>query len=516
MRLVRIWDYFMRRKPLLVALFVMLASGLCSYNLTAQRRGVSSENLAEISVAQAIDNGLALHILDENQAPIYQMILSDDFRQATITIGAGSLASETYVRILDAAGNLIVGEYTTIYDPVQNGTEETMVAGDMEPNVTDDADAPETSEVPEVSGVKYYFSETPKNYSVALTPGMKIELQAKNVKFYSTLDGAEVAEFAPRTATESYVVSANGLKRADWDEVKAQDIMYGQLKRYADQQIRQYQENISEHVLYNKTLDVEKKAEIARLYAKLLPTDQENYSEFIEQLQKGGVPTMIYRGALEYKQGEIVDLLELLDVHDNEDGEIARGEIVVEGAVDFAKPGSYELVYSVTDSDNNTTQLRLTIVVTEEQVDVPSQVPSEERPATVPSEVNGGETEAIEPIEELAVMDMGIGTGVSEVATDETGVVWSAQEFKVDYEPVEEEVTDVANAAEIVADNATQEAAESMPTQVPEQKAEQVAETASKKMKAGSKTVGANVFFIAAGLLVCCGLIKFIFDHYIR
>lgn len=491
MRLVRFWDYFMRRKPLLVALFVMVASAVCSYQWAARRHGMNAETVAtESPVVQTVDNGLELHILDENQAPVYRMALSNDFQLATVEVGTGSLANETYVRILDAAGNLVAGEYTTIYDPAQS----------------------EAKAEPE-SGVKYYFPETPKSYTVALAPGMKIELQSGAVKFYSTLDGVEVAEFAPRTEVESYIVTAGGLKRADWGDTQAQAVMYRQLKRYAEQQISRYRESIPEHVLYNKTLEAEKKAEIARFYAKLLPADQEAYTEFVEQLGRGGAPVITYRGALEYMLGETVDLLGLLDVHDNEDGEIAREKITAEGAVDFTKPGSYELVYSVTDSDGNTTRLTLTIVVTEERADAPSQTPSEDRPANLPSEVNGGDASVTRPTEEPAVIDMGAGVGVSEVAAEEIGTVWSAQELKVDYEPVAETAEEMSSVTEIVDEDTARKTTGETPTRPVERKTEKAAAT---NEETESKKVGANVFLIVVGLLVFCGLVKFIFDHYIR
>lgn len=489
MRLVRVWDYFMRRKPLLVALFVMVVSAAYSYQWASRQHGMNTETITESPVAQTIDSGLELHILGENQAPVYQITLDNDFRQATVEVGASSLASETYVRILDAAGNLVAGEYTTIYDSAQG--EAKM---DLE------------------SGVKYYFPETPKSYTVALVPGMKIELQARGVKFYSTLDGIEVAEFAPRTELESYIVTTGGLRRADWDDSQAQAVMYQQLKRYAEQQISQYQENIPEHVLYNKTLEAERKAEIARLYAKLLPADQEAYAGFVEQLRRGGAPVITYRGALEYRLGEVVDLLALFDIHDNEDGEIARDKLTVEGAVDFTKPGSYELVYGVTDSDDNTTQLALTIVVMEERVDTPSQTPSEDRPVNLPSDVNGGGNEGNNP-NEVPAVDMGVGVGVSEAATEENGTVWSAQELKVDYEPIVEVTGETSSAAESVTEGAEQKATGETPAQPVDRKAEQA--TAANE-KTESKRADVNVFLIVAGLLVFCGLVKFIFDHYVR
>ncbi len=111
---------------------------------------------------------------------------------------------------------------------------------------------------------------------------------------------------------------------------------------------------------------------------------------------------------------------------------------------------------------------------------------------------------------------MGVGAGISETTTDETGTVWSAQELKVDYEPATETAEEAASVAMTAEEGAAQKIAESTPTRSDERKNEKTAETASEKVKAESKAIGANVFFIVAGLLVCCGLVKFIFDHYIR
>ena len=496
MKLLQIWDYLMRRKPLLVALFVVIMSGFCGYRFAAQRHSVSSEALAPIPVVKTIDNGLELHVLDDKQVPVYQLTFSDNFQQATIEVNANSLASETYVRILDATGNLVAGEYTVIYDQAKGAAEESG------------------------AGVKYYFPETPKSYQVALTPGMQIELQAQNVRFYSTLDGAEVTEYTPRAQSETYIVMAGGLQRADWSETQAQEIIYRQLRRYASQEISAYQASIPEHVLYNKTLDAAKKSEIARLYAQLLPQDKESYSEFVEQLQKGGAPVITYRGATEYKLGEIVDLLELLDIHDNEDGEIAKENLSVEGDVDFTQPGSYDVIYTVIDSDGNTTQLTLTIVISETKVDAPDQIPSEDRPVNKPSDGNAGDVgdgdtdETIDDVAEEHPAGIGAGVGVGETVMDEAGTVWGALEAKVDYAPAATEMEASEEVGDVVEDK-TKAITSDNSSQKVSQRAERTNE-ASGGETTKDKTSGSNVFLIILGILAFCGLTKFIFDHYIR
>lgn len=511
MRLIRIWDYVMRRKLLLVVFFVMLASGFCGCRFVAQLLGrstniaISQDSLASAPAVETVDNGLALQILGENQALAYQVTFRDNFRQAVIEINTSSLASETYVRILDAAGNLVAGEYTVIYDQAES----------VETSGASEEDG--VSEVPEVSGVsgvKYYFPGTPKSYQVALTPGMRVELRAENVRLCSTLSGVEVAEFAARAESETYVVMDGGLRREDWSEIEAQEVIYRQLKRYAGVEISAYQAEIPEYVLHNRKLDVEKKTKIMRLYAELLSEDQAEYTEFIEELRRGGKPTMSYRGATEYKRGDKIDFLELIDIHDNEDGELAREGVKVVGEVDFGKAGSYELSYMITDSDGNTTQLQLTIVITEERADAPSQIPSEDQPVAAPIESIGGDDMGVGVglPEEVTTPEVGGGIGADNETMEEIATGWGAPELKVDYG--DDADTETSEAAQITKETGEMtKVATAEKTTRPEQKVEKTAEKAD-NIEIDKKAP--NVFLLILGGLVLCGLAKFIFDHYVR
>lgn len=490
--LTRVWDYLMRRKPLLAVVFVALVGGFCGCQAILGRTVVNKEIQTPAQVAQTIDNGLTLQVFGENQVLVYQITLSDHFRQAKIDVNANSLASETYVRILDGAGNLIAGEYTTIYDQAQE----------------DGAD----------NSVKYYFPGTPKSYQMAVAAGTMIDLQAEYVRVYSTLDGMEVAELRPTAEKEQYIITANALQHADWDNEQAQAVMYQQFKRYATQQIQDYQATIPEHILYNKTLDVEKKSQVARLYEQLLPEDQTAQAEFLDQLRKGGVPMITYRGSLEYKLGDKVDFLELFDVRDNEDGNIAKENFHLEGAVDFMKPGNYDLICEATDSDGNRSQAKFTITVADESAEKPSQIPSEDRPADTPVDNNanpGDETN-------LGAAEGGVGAGVSvgETVANEATTVWGELEMRVDYEDSsetmsslseqvagEEVIVPIQNGQTTPSNNVTK----TQDTQKPhEATMTQPAETVAKK------SAKSSVVFIAVGILVICGLVKFICDRYVR
>lgn len=492
MRAVQIWDYLMRRKPLLVAFFVVIASGFCGYQFAAKHRVVHSENLVVAPVAQSIDNGLALQIMGENQTPVYTLSLDDKFQQANIEVKADLLDSEAYVRILDATGNLITGDYTALHDGAKSN------GGD---NAT---------------GVKYYFSDAPKAYQVALTPGMRIELHAQNVQFYSSLDGNIVTEYAPRAIDETYVVMHDGLRRDDWSEAQAQDVLYQQLSRYINQQITQYMIEIPEHVLHNKALDVTKKAEIVRLYTQLTSADQASYTDFITQLQRGGIPTITYRGKTEYKIGDKVDFLDFIDIYDNEDGEIAKESLRSEGVVDFSQPGSYRLKYIATDSDGNTTELELMITIIDKKVDAPDQIPGEDRPIDTPVDDNISEDNISQPSQpDENLSSEGVGVTIDEEAAGVTGTIWGALAARVDYEPSTEET-------EVITDIKEEAGGESKPIdeasghEVSERETETASSNTDQKPTSQTESPEINLFFVILGILAVCGLIKFIFDHYIR
>lgn len=62
------------------------------------------------------------------------------------------------------------------------------------------------------------------------------------------------------------------------------------------------------------------------------------------------------------KKGQSVDLLSGVKASDEEDGDITKN-IVIKGNVDINKEDEYKLIYEVTDSDRNTTQIERLVVV---------------------------------------------------------------------------------------------------------------------------------------------------------
>ncbi|MCX0402263.1 immunoglobulin-like domain-containing protein, partial [Clostridium perfringens] len=69
------------------------------------------------------------------------------------------------------------------------------------------------------------------------------------------------------------------------------------------------------------------------------------------------------------KEGDAFDPMAGVTATDTEDGNVTD-KIKVEGSVDVNKPGKYELTYTVTDSDGNTTTVKRVVTVIANEVPV--------------------------------------------------------------------------------------------------------------------------------------------------
>ncbi|WP_297713310.1 immunoglobulin-like domain-containing protein [Clostridium sp.] len=80
------------------------------------------------------------------------------------------------------------------------------------------------------------------------------------------------------------------------------------------------------------------------------------------------------------KQGEELDLLSGVTASDEEDGDITK-DLVITGAIDINEEGSHILLYKVTDSDGNTTEMQRIVVVEKDNEVIP---PTEELESLLP------------------------------------------------------------------------------------------------------------------------------------
>ena len=93
-------------------------------------------------------------------------------------------------------------------------------------------------------------------------------------------------------------------------------------------------------------------------------SDGNTVSKTIElTIKSNDKPVIIGTDDVIIKQGTTFDPMDSVTSTDTEDGNLSD-TIIVTGTVDINTPGKYELTYSVTDSDSNTTTVKRTVIVT--------------------------------------------------------------------------------------------------------------------------------------------------------
>lgn len=382
----------MRRKAILLAVLAGLSLGGIGMAQIWSPAKVNSRETSNITTSENYQPNLKLRIGDAADEPAYELSFDQDFQKATITLRETPLTAEAYVRILDEQGALVKGEYTEMREIVL--PDETPEANALE-SADELPDEPTTPNLPPAQEVRYFFTNAPATYTLALQPGYVIEVRSAQAHFYSTLDGQEVPSFAPTAATERYVVTETGLKREAWSDAEAEEQMYQILKAYLVAKIERYQAETPVEILDNKTADLVAKTQVITAYLQLRAADRAPYAEFIEHLKRGGSPVITYRGATQYELGATLDLLRLIEVHDNEDGDLTYGNLIVTTNLDPQTAGQYYLLFTAIDSDHNESSLRVEIEIIDPNAQPPlgtinpnpiEKLPEVDLPVELPSE----------------------------------------------------------------------------------------------------------------------------------
>jgi len=101
------------------------------------------------------------------------------------------------------------------------------------------------------------------------------------------------------------------------------------------------------------------------------------------------------------------------------------------------------------------------------------------------------------------------GTGTGRLANAETVTIWNSQKMREDYRGPVEKTSGVRLATANEIEDLIQPPAS-------EQKVAQAVEVPKTAGAFDMGTVGKILGFIALGMLICAGLTRFVFDHYIR
>ncbi len=509
MKLGQIWDYVMRRKGrfLSVSLVFVLAGGLVFNSLLKP----TVEKLMIDSVTQKEDynNSLILKIGDVPGVDGLRMSFQDNFQRATIETWPVELEAEAYVKILDEKGGIRASWTTEARGVVDNWpedkTEETDKAEEAEKTDTETEESKETEELPEQK-IKYVFAGAPESRKIELDLGFMIEVQAGRARFYSSLDGEEATSFRPAT-TERYIITQKGLAKMDWGAEKTEREKYQLLKRFLVRQIENYREKLDEKVLYNRLMDVEMKAKIAEAYNHLTPEDQKPYAEFMEILRKGGSPQIIYSGAKKYELGNAEpNWQNLVVVQDNEDGEIDKNMVKISTNANFSQAGIYQVTYLATDSDGNTGELIVQIEIVQLQNNDKNDQKNETEQPNEAEKPNVGQVNPDNLETPVQIQPEGPKNNPLNSSTQETWRSGMSNGSNAE-DPVTPETStqNEPNAAARVEEKIERQTTNSAEVENKENELKQ------KKANWGWRVLG-----ILAGAALILGLIRFIFDHYVR
>ncbi len=343
------------------------------------------------------DNYLKMQVLGYNFDTIaYQLTFKNNYSKAKISYpNQSSMSGNEYIKIYNSEGTLI--------------TEDVSTGG--------------------------YFDFNKGSHEIEIDVGYVIEVKYPNkynnkVKVFSTLTGNLLSEYNATDTITRYVVIDNGLIREDMSEDTANEIAYEQIKPSLIAIIENYKSKVSDEELNNKFINFKEKNEVIDAYTKLKEKDQIPYTTLITAIKRGGSPIVKVKFEnLEYKVGEELDLYSLITAIDNEDGDILinKSNTVIETTLDFQIAGTYDVIYQVSDSDNNITAKTLQIKLIDDQIpDEEPELPNEDQgktedeDKTITDGDDNNQTLVNTPIPPDKALDKDINKNVNSIQISET------------------------------------------------------------------------------------------------
>jgi hypothetical protein len=273
----------------------------------------------------------------------YKLTFTNNFKKATISFGGAG-----YININKAS--------VTIYDKNGNKISSEEKGYDDKGNLVD-------------GGI--YFNFNKGSYDINIESGYVIEIThsnaTKKVVWTNNLTNSQVNELTPQSTTTRYVVTDNGIKLENMSDGESQNISYKYLKEYLMNIIEEYKKTVTEDELNNRFIKIESKSKVINAYNNLRAEDQTDYAELITKIKQGGIPTItVLKEKLEYAKEEKLDLYSFISAIDNEDGKIDINDKTtnIETTLNTTKPGNYDVIYKVSDSDGNIAQHTLQITIT--------------------------------------------------------------------------------------------------------------------------------------------------------
>lgn len=224
-----------------------------------------------------------------------------------------------------------------------------------------------------VKGNEYFATSNVPSVSIDLEYGYKISIYTERpqyVNVYSVPLGSNNPIEAYKTTDKNieYEVTEDGLNLLNYSDFDTKEVLYEVIKNTWIAELRNYQQDFDDETLSNKRLDLTEKNKVVQIYGYLKEDDRIEFDNLIKRIYCGGSPTITSSSKYySISKGDDIDLYELISIFDSEDYQIESNSnnVSMNTSFDKDKVGTYNVEYTVKDSDGNESSYIITIEVKE-------------------------------------------------------------------------------------------------------------------------------------------------------
>lgn len=224
-----------------------------------------------------------------------------------------------------------------------------------------------------VKGNEYFATSNVPSVSIDLEYGYKISIYTERpqyVNVYSVSLGSNNPIEAYKTTDKNieYEVTEDGLNLLNYSDFDTKEVLYEVIKNTWIAELRNYQQDFDDETLSNKRLDLIEKNKVVQIYGYLKEDDRIEFDNLIKRIYCGGSPTITSSSKYySISKGDDIDLYELISIFDSEDYQIESNSnnVSMNTSFDKDKVGTYDVEYTVKDSDGNESSYIITIEVKE-------------------------------------------------------------------------------------------------------------------------------------------------------
>lgn len=208
-----------------------------------------------------------------------------------------------------------------------------------------------------------YFTAAGEGCTLDLEYGYKVVIYTEKPGYVNMWYGNNLlTDFNVTDNNITYEITENGFKLLNKESLDTKEVIYNIDRVNFIEEIRNYKEKISDKELYNKNINTTYKTKIITYYNYLNESDKLEFSDFINKLILGGTPNItIIKEDNTFDINTSIDLKSFISVYDAEDYYIDDYSVI--SSLDTNKVGSYDILYTIYDTDNNKVELTINIII---------------------------------------------------------------------------------------------------------------------------------------------------------